>query len=197
MITNYTELQAAVSNWANRTDLSSRIPEFIALCEADMQVRCKLVDFEGVATIVITSGSGSLPADYSGARSLYWDGNLDRPLSYVPPAQFDALRNESGGSPTYYTIRGTSLLVDQNATGNVVMTYKAQFTPLSGSVATNTLLTRFPDAYLYGSLIHLCGYVKDAEGMAGATAMYEGALRRIIADDNARRFAGPLQVRAR
>ena len=33
---NYTELQAAVADWLNRTDLSSRIVDFIALAESKM-----------------------------------------------------------------------------------------------------------------------------------------------------------------
>lgn len=196
-ISNYSDLQTAVGNWANRTDLASRIPEFIALCEADMQVRCKLVDFEGSATVAVSGGSGSLPADFAAARSVYWDGDLDRPLAYLPPAQYDRLRNESGALPNFYTVTGSYLKVDQNATGNAVMTYKARFTALSDNNTTNTLLTRFPDAYLYGSMIHLCAYTKDAEGMMGASSQYEGAIRRIIQDDASRRFAGPLMVRAR
>lgn len=197
MISTYSELQTAAANWANRTDLSSRIPEFIALCEADMQVRCKLVDFEGVSTVAVSGGSGSLPADFAAARSIYWDGDLDRPLAYLPPSHFDRLRNESGALPNYYTITGSYLKVDESATGNAVMTYKARFTALSDNSTTNTILTRFPDAYLYGTLVHLCGYIKDADGMTGASTLYEGAIRRIIQDDNARRFAGPLMVRAR
>ena len=33
-ITTYSELKTAVANWLNRDDLTSNIPEFIALAEA-------------------------------------------------------------------------------------------------------------------------------------------------------------------
>lgn len=79
MITNYTQLQASVIDWSFRTDMASRLPEFIQLCESDMQVRCKLVDFEASATITVTAGLGTLPSGFTGMRAIYWDGDTTRP----------------------------------------------------------------------------------------------------------------------
>lgn len=108
MITNYTQLQASVIDWSFRTDMASRLPEFIQLCESDMQVRCKLVDFEASATITVTAGLGTLPSGFTGMRAIYWDGDTTRPLKYVTPDQFDKLSNYSGQG-YWYTITGTSL----------------------------------------------------------------------------------------
>ena len=58
MITDYATLQTEIAAFAYRDDLTAKIPTFIQLCEADMQVRCKLVDLESNASIVLTAGVG-------------------------------------------------------------------------------------------------------------------------------------------
>lgn len=197
MISTYAELVDAVVDWSYRSDVAARVPNFIALCEADMQVRCKLVEFEGSATVPIIAGSGTLPAGFTGMRAAYWDGDRARPLRYVTPDRFESFARESGQG-TWYTITGTSIRVTPGTDGNVVMTYKANFTPLSESNPTNVILSRYPDAYLHGSLLQLRTWCKDKSGMADAVALYEPAVERIVADNNQRKYAGvTLQVRPR
>ncbi len=197
MISTYTELVDEVVSWSYRTDLAARIPNFIALCEADLQVRCKLVEFEGEDTVAITAGVGTLPTGFTGMRAAYWDGDQARPLRYVTPDRFDAYTNQSGQA-VYYTITGTTIKVTPGTDGNVEMTYKARFTPLSDSNATNVILTMYPDAYLHGTLLQLRTWTKDKGGMADAAGLYEPAVQRIIIDNNQRKYAGAtLQVRPR
>ena len=196
-IATYAELQTEVIDWSYRTDLDSRIPNFIALCESDLQVRCKLVDFESSATVTITAGVGTLPTGFSGMRAVYWDGDVTRPLKYVTPDRYDALTNESGDS-VWYTITGSSIKVAPDGDGSVVMTYKARFTPLSVTNTTNVILTNYPDAYLHGTLLQLRTFTKDRQGMADELGLYESAVKRIEIDNNQRKYAGAsLAVQAR
>lgn len=196
-ITTFTELKTALDNWSHRSNVAARLEEFIALCEADMQVRAKLVNFEASANVAVVAGSGDLPADFVGARSLYWDGNLDTPLEYVTPDRFDALRNSSGDTPGYYTIRGGKLLVNEGATGTAVMSYHAKFTALSAGSPSNAILASFPDAYLWGSLKQLAIYTRNANLLTTADGEFERALARMRTQDKQRKYAGPLMVRAR
>jgi len=196
-IATYAELQTEVIDWSYRTDLDSRIPNFIALCESDLQVRCKLVDFESSATVTITAGVGTLPSGFSGMRSVYLDGDVTKPLKYVTPDRYDALTNESGDG-IWYTITGSSIKVAQDGDGSVVMTYKARFTPLSVTNTTNVILTNYPDAYLHGTLLQLRTFTKDRQGMADELALFESAVKRIEIDNNQRKYAGAsLAVQAR
>ncbi len=154
MITDYATLQTEIAEFAYRDDLTAKIPTFIQLCEADMQVRCKLVDLESNASIVLTAGVGPLPTGYTGARSVWYDGDQVRELKYITPNQLTAY-DSLAGLPTYYTIIGTDIHVIPSATGTVKMTYKARFTALSSTDTTNAILLKYPDAYLYGSLVQL------------------------------------------
>lgn len=195
-ITTYSELQTAVANWAHRTDLTSLIPDFIALCEADLAVRCKLVDFEGSASVTVSSGSGSLPADYAGFRSAKWDGSPDKPLTYLTPDAMAAVAQD-GGTPAFYSVTGTSVKVAPAGSGTLELTYQARLTALSVSNTSNTVLTRYPDAYLHGSLVQLCTYTRDLEAIGLHQGLYEAAVQRIKTDNQQRKYPGPLQVRPR
>jgi len=196
-ISTFAELQTEVIDWSYRTDLDSRIPNFIALCEADLQVRCKLVDFEASSTVTLTDGVGTLPTGFSGMRAVYWSGDVTKPLKYVTPDRYDALQNETGDG-VFYTLTGSSIKVSPPGSGDVVMTYKARFTPLSNTYPTNVLLTNYPDAYLHGTLLQLRTFCKDRQGMADELALYEAAVKRIEIDNNQRKYAGStLEVKPR
>lgn len=194
-ISTYSELQTAVASWAHRSDLTSLIPDFIALCEADLAIRCKLVDLEGTASIAVTSGTGALPADYAGFRSAKWDGNPGRPLTYLTPDALNAIAQQ--GLPEFYTVTGTSVKVAPGGSGTLVLTYHAKLTALSNVNTTNTLLTRYPDAYLQGTLVQASVWARDTEAIGLHSGLYEAAVARIKTDNQQRKYPGPLQVRPR
>ena len=193
-ITTYAELKTALTNWSKRSDLSALLGDFIALAESDMQVRCKLLDFEDIATVAVTDGVGAVPSGFSGARSAYWDGNLARPVKYIPPAQYDALLNQSGET-SFYTVIGSDILTSPKQTGNLVITYQARFTPLSDVNTSNVLLTNYPDAYLHGSLAQLYLYCMDDQRAVMHGGLFDNAIGRIKKDNADRKYTGPLQVR--
>lgn len=195
-ITTYTNLQTEIANWLHRDNLTAEIPDFIALCEATLQVRCKLLEFESTATVTITSGVGTLPTGFVGMRSVYWNDSLAQPLQYITPEQFDAMRSWGDGDTYFYTISGSTIRTSNTETGSVIMTYYAKFVPLSGSNTSNAILSNFPDAYLYGSLVQACIYQMDDAGAAKYSSLFSGAIDRINENNEARKYAGAtLQVR--
>lgn len=195
-IGTYAELQSAVVDWAYRTDITARVPDFIQLAESDMQVRCKLLDFEASATVAMTAGVGALPTGFNGMRAAYWDGDTKVPLRYITPDRYDAL--SSSGTGVWYTITGTQIKTAPQTDGNVVMTYKARFTPLSASNTTNVILTNYPDAYLHGALLQFAMWAKDKGRAADEAALFEASIERIKTDNNQRKYAGAsLAVRPR
>lgn len=196
-VASFSDLKTAVASFLHRDDLTSTIPDFITLAESELQIRCKLMEFESTATIVLSSGSGTLPTDFVGMRSLYWDGNTKQALTYISPDRFDSLRNNSGGTPGFYTISGTTLRLNEGASGNAIATYNARFTVLSDSNTTNSLLTNYPDAYLYGALKHACIYTQDDAGIQKYGVLFNAACDRVISNNKDRKYAGPLQVRPR
>jgi hypothetical protein len=199
-ITSYSTLVSEIdgaSGWLHRT-LTDRIPQFVQMCEADMQTRCKLVEFEASATVTITAGVGTLPTDLVAMRSVYWDGSPDYPLEYLTPAQFDAMRGSDTGDGYYYTISGSTIRTTPMGSGSVVLTYNARFTPISASNQTNSIITNYPDAYLFGTMAQAGLYLVDDAMAQKWGALFTNALARINSDNEQRKYAGAtLAVRAR
>lgn len=193
-ISNYSELVSAVTRHAFRSDLTSDIPNFIQLCEADMQVRLKNVDFEDTATLTVTAGSAALPSDYRGMRNVYWDGNTNRPLGYLSPDKFDALVL-TASMPNFYTIKGTNIVFATSLNGTATLNYMASFTGLSAGNATNALITRYPDAYLHGTMMQLFIFARDQANAQVRQTAYEQAIDRVVRDNNQRKYGASLQVR--
>jgi hypothetical protein len=199
-ITDYAGLQSAIIGWSHRsgdTDFKNSIPDFITLTEATMQLTFKLLEFEEYLSIPVTNGLGYVPADYSGARSALWDGTTKYPLQYITPELYDARQNISSDVPGFFTMSGSALRVSPSATGSLVLTYFGKFIPLSDTNTSNSILLNTPACYLYGALHHAYNWLQDDEQMKKYGVLFNAAMDDVIGQDNARKFAGNLQVRAR
>lgn len=193
-ISNYSELVTAVARASFRGDLATDIPNFIQLCEADMQTRLKLVDFENTATLTVTDGVAALPTDFKGMRSVYWDSDYDRPLQYLTPDKFNGLVLTSD-LPNFYTIVGTNIKFSTSISGTAFTNYKAKFTPIDTGNATNAIITNYPDAYMHGTMMQLYLFTRDAANVQARQMAYEQAISRITKDNNERKYGSVLMVR--
>jgi len=171
-VSTYTELQSAVSNWlGGRSDLTSRIPEFITLCEAKLnrELRSTQMDTRSY-TAVNTANTEpefiTLPGDFQTMRRVRLSGETGKPaLEFVSPQQMDSFRYDRAnvsGVPAYYTIFGTEMELfptpDDDYTLEII--YRANI-PALASNSTNWLLTASPDLYLYGALMEAAPYIAD------------------------------------
>jgi hypothetical protein len=195
-ITNFTDLKSEVASNANRSDLTSLIPTFIQLAEADMQRRLKLSELEATSSVDVVAGIGTLPTGYVGARALYWDGDQAQPLTYITPDRYNSQLNCSG-SPKWFTVQGGQLKTLPQGDGTVVMQYLARFTPLSDSNATNAIIDNYPDAYFFGTLKYLYHNTRNWDAKAQQAGEFEQAVSQIIKDQKERKYPGPLEVRTR
>ena len=178
-LSTYSDLQTTVANFLHRSDIASEISDFIKLAESDMQVRAKLSQWDTSATVSLTSGSGSLPSDFAAAISCNY-GSQAGNLQFLPKGVFAgySLANTSG-EPLYYTVEGSNLKVAPGATGDATLRYTARFTPLSSTATTNSLLTLFPDTYLYGALMHAATWEADDAALQKYAGLFEQGIRRI------------------
>ncbi len=174
-ISTFAELKTAVSNWSHRADLSStQLEEFIALAESDLQIRANLTQWDTEATVTVTAGVGSLPADFQAMRSVRF-GADNKQLNVISPAKYDYLIGATDpAAPINYAIVGTDLRLVPTGTGDASILYTARFTPLSASATTNSLLTLFPDAYLMGSMVQFAIWASDDASLQKYGSLYAG-----------------------
>lgn len=194
-ITTYSELKTALASFLHRSDLTTELDDFIDLAEADMQVRARLAQFETTATVTLVSGVGSLPSDFYAAKALRYPAG-DYTLEFVPLGGFDEkAAPDTSGEPVIYTIRGGQILVYPLASADFTLVYTATFTPLSAAATTNTIITKFPDAYLNGSLYHACVWSRDQEGIATHKGLFEESIGRIRSYVDQYKYPNDLRVR--
>jgi len=197
-IGTYSDLLAEIQSFSHRDDADfvAKIPSFIALAEADLQVRARLSQWDTSATIALTAGVGALPSDFDHAISVTYSGG-SYTLMYVAPGLFyDYAAGVTSGEPTIYTIQGANLRVYPLVSANVTLAYTAKFTPLSVSATTNSLLDNFPDAYLNGALTHACVWARDTDGAAMHQAIFEAAINRVRRYITELKHPHSLQMRA-
>lgn len=201
MITTYAELQTAVGNWLNRSDLNAQIPDFITLCEARLNRTLRTPEMEEVVEQAVSSEATALPSDFLEARNLYIDGNPDIHLKAVTPQQLrEEFPYENDGLPALYTIRGQEILIAPVPTSSqtLVFTYYKKIPALSDSNTSNWLLASHPDVYLWGALTMAEAYLKDDDRVGVWKGAWEEAIREVqFSGHKARIPSGPLSGRVK
>lgn len=191
-LTNYTELQAALADWLNRTDLTDPIKDdFIPLAEAEMKRRLHRATES--TTIYISAANMDGPADMKEPIDLRLDSaspSLDTSLRLCTPQMLNDVRARwagVAGRPSHYAFYDGQLQFaptpDQSYDG--ILLYVQQLTPLSDSNPTNAVLTEAPDAYLYGALLQATPYLEHDERMGVWQMKFDAAIEQLnkVRDD--------------
>jgi hypothetical protein len=200
----FTGLTTAVADWLNRADLTSQVPDFVRLFEAQAERNLRTREMIARATTTLDAQYTQLPVDFLALVNVQLNGTTPaRPaLNYAPMSEIDRIRSEApnGGRPTDYTIVGANLEVAPvpDTSYTIEIAYYQKLTRLSVSNQTNWLLTAHPDLYLYGTLMQAAPYLKDDARVqmwaAAMTQLYEDIR---IADERATKGGHPLKMRIR
>lgn len=178
-LADYAQLQDAIKGWLwDREDLAGRVPEFISFAEADFNDELRVGQMELSATVTLTNGAGPLPADYLAWRRVMTQDNPVRVLEFADPAWAEDHFMAQATSPSWhFTISGSTISTYPRSVPNLTLLYYQKIPPLSSSNLTNWLLTRKPQAYLYGALVHAAPFLDDDERL-----QTYGALRKVALD---------------
>lgn len=181
----YTALKASVADWLNRTDLTAVIPDYIALAEAEMKRRVRRSSTR--TTISISAEETTPPADMAELRSAYLEtgsASRDVPLRLCTPEMLAERRARAAalaGRPSDIAYIAGKIVVapTPDATYTARIVYFTQLTALSGSQATNAILTEAPDAYLFGSLLQAAPYLEDDSRIAIWQTRFDNAIEQL------------------
>jgi hypothetical protein len=203
-ISTYAELKTALSNFSDRSDLTSRLPEFVTLAETRIFYGSQEAPFvsdplriramETSTDLTINAQTVALPTRYLGLRRQYISGDNGLKIDMVSPDAFWGrfVSTTDTGRPTNYTIEGENFVFgpspDATYTGKLL--YWQKFAALSADGDTNWLLTNAPGAYLQGALIELYDYLKDFQAKAEAHKAFAGIINALNMADKSDRFAG-------
>ena len=194
-ITTYAELQTAIANFLDRSDLTSIVPTFIDLCEADMSRKIRHWRMEQRSTAELDTQYSALPADFLEPIRLSITGGSTYTLEMESQAQMSNRRMQNldtGGRPRFYAMTDGKVEVypSPDATYELEMVYHAKIPALADDATSNWVLSYHPDAYLYGALIHSAPYLVEDTRTQIWSALYQSAVDGINNEGQSAKYGG-------
>jgi len=201
-ITNYGTLKTAIADTLNRQDLTSVIPQFVTLAQAQFNRRIRSFRQITRGSLTIDAQFEALPADWLETIRITMDASPIRVLTQISMDDLTRYRtaiDNTTDAPVYFAHNGTDieLFPTPSTSYTAEITYYARMTALSADGDTNWLLTNHPDVYLYGSLVHTAPYLKDDARIVIWSGLLDQALDQIENESAAARFGSPLRMRMR
>lgn len=194
-LTNYSELKSSIADFLNRDDLTSVIPTFIALAEAQINRDVRHWKMEKRVTGSLDSEYSQLPTDWLQTIQAHITGGGTYPLQLASRdaiADKRSARNDTSGRPKFYTHADSALELypTPDASYTIELLYYGKVDALSDLVPVNWLLQDAADVYLYGALIHSAPYLQE-DGRASVWAqMYGAAVQKLNQASEAGRMSG-------
>lgn len=177
---SYSELNTEVALWMGRSDLTSRIPVGIRLCEAKINRKLRTLDMETKnAAFSITGEFVPVPIDFGTVKTFYITSTSARSaLEFMGDDQMTNLFTSGTGQPKYYNISGGNFRFAKipDTTYTATLLYTVKVPNLTSTASSNWLLEKHPDAYLYGTLAEMCALAKDGD----ASKAYRDAMYAVL-----------------
>ena len=198
-LSTFTELKEAVADWLDRSDLTARIPDFIALAEARINRELRIRPMEVRSTMYTTVDQQyfNLPGGYIQMRNIQLNTNPTTPLEYITPEMLDRLYGSTTtGKPRAYTLIGDEIQLAPipDSAYQIEMAFYEKFTALgdgtSGTVTSNWLTKNAPDVLLYGALMEAEPFIKNDERIPVWLNGYSNAIDKLQKADQRDRHSG-------
>jgi hypothetical protein len=199
-LSTYSDLSAAIVDFMQDSNQSTKVDTYIALAEARFNRVLDTPDQQSSTTLDGSTTSIALPSDYYEVRGLYLNGQYTLPLEALTMNALKALYPDNlSGVPVAYAVDGPNIILGPlpNATCTLKLNYKQKIQGLSATNTTNWLLTKHPDLYLLGCLV-----AAELRGWNdGRLPMLKAAVDEMIEEINeagkkAKIASGPLRMRA-
>ena len=195
-LSNYTGLKASIADFLNRDDLTSVIPDFVALAEAQINrdVRHWRMEARSSGQQDPADEYMQIPADWVETIRLHLTGTGTSVVNLVSRdamADKRAAQENAAGTPRMYTHANGQfqLFPTPDATTAFELLYYQKIP----SLITNTdnwLLLEAPDVYLYGALLHSAPYLAEDARLAVWAQLYSAAIQRLNQTSEDAMFSG-------
>lgn len=204
-IVDYPTLLAAIKNWVDRSDFGAVAPVLVGLAEKRMNRDLRVRDMlqRETAPLVAAQQYVDLPDDMIELKAVRPITNPpSRPLTVMTlDAQQEHFAENISTSqvPTSYALLGDSISLSPPPTGafTLEIVYYGSIAPLTYAAPVNWLVTKWPDAYLFGSLVESAPYLRDDDRMGVWKDRFEEILNEIQAADARAELAGGRMVNRR
>jgi len=185
-ITSYATLQTTIADFLNRDDLTTAIPTFIQLAEAQMNREIRHYSMESRAQSVQDQGDQymQIPSDWLETIRLILTGSgtsVVELISLSGMADKRAKTEDAAGTPVFYCHVDSQfeLFPTPSESTNFELLYYQKIPALADDNTSNWLLETAPDIYLYGALLHSAPYLAEDTRVAVWAQMYSAAVQNL------------------
>jgi hypothetical protein len=160
-----------------------------------------MVNTDTSTTTVAGTQSYSLPSGFLEASAVIYQSNPYRTLRFMANGDFYRQYNvtQTSGLPTFFTIVGENILlgVAPDSAQTLQIDFYKTITALSESNTTNTILTNYPELYLYGALAESSPFLMQDERLNTWASLYKEALKNAnLSSEKGSITSSPMQMSA-
>ena len=185
---NYSDVVNLTLGYADRQDseVTTRMDLFMRVTESRINRVLMTLDMSSRAKTPMDSATEyyPLPTNYSVMRAIKVIDNTNPAsrvtLLQVNPEQMANLVNNGETQFPCYTVISGAIQVQPfyDNTHSLEIDYFQTLPPLSSTATTNWLSDSNPDVYVFGLLVEINSFVKDAE----ATALWDGRFQQAMSE---------------
>jgi len=196
--TNRAGVRASIKQWSQRKNIPDEVlNDFIEIALSKANWALRIPPLEAVAVMTIDAeGLTMLPANYIEAKefAVTVDGDIIS-LDRKSIIEVNNLGNNvpSGAKPTAFGRFGQFLKVapwNLGEVDNAVLYYYQALPTLTDDLSTNWFTKYCPEILLYGALVELCNYTRDAEGAALWAEKFTQAINTLQAVEERANWSG-------
>jgi hypothetical protein len=190
-LSDLTALKTAIaSDWLHRADLTTAIGDFVALFESDFNSKARHRQMETETTITSTTGFLVHPTGWIGWKQVSGT-SAGRRYDLEPVTDEIADKRAAGlilGSQAIlYKVKGSRTYLYPPTDANYDTTFYVGVSLASG---TNWLLTAYPAAYLYGSLLQATASIGSDARLPLWVQAYDRVMDQIAMDSKRQSWSG-------
>jgi hypothetical protein len=175
------DLQTAVIERVKNVSIADVFPQLVKLAEASFNRRLRCREQMTTASVVITSGTATLPTDFEEIVGVYDSSGyefINQPVQSLQQVQ----------TRGYYAISGSSILAKNDET--LTLQYYAKLPTITDSMTdSNWLLQRHPGLYLYGVAFEAAKHLANPELAQAVGPILELEYQAVDAADASGRYA--------
>lgn len=181
--TNYGTLKTSVDSWLNRGDLTSYIPDFISLAQADIDADVRHWRMLNRARTTLDAEYTQYPTDLVETKVALLIKSPPKELDIVSPEQLLKLKEANWGA----TGEPVAIAFEEQIHAwpapmdsyTLEVLYYQRIAPLTSDEDTNWVLQKYPGLYLYASLKQAAPFLHEDERLVVWDTMYQQTLLKL------------------
>lgn len=195
MAMTWRQIKDAVAAYSHRDNLEALMPTFLELAEQRIYAGASEGDVPPLRLssmmTVVNPASSTLPADFLEMKrvSVVMSPTYKKPLDFKPLENMGE-QELASGSPSFFSLRGNSLVFSPSFSQDMEITYYAKFPALVNDTDTNWLTNNASSVYISAMLVEVGYYTVDPDLTARELSRFASVMNSLQAQDDGNKHSG-------